>query len=163
MDNQCAIPIFEGLLPKEHNQIVLDLLFELGTWQMLANLRLHTESTVRALENSTTRLGHRLRQFQATMCNAYDTYELPSEEAARGCRTATTGTKKHHDGPSEDAENQVKKAKKRRLQKRFNLSTYKIHALGNYARAIQLFGTMDGFTTQVVSDPIRVTMTCYSQ
>ena len=38
MYNQCAIPVFEGLLPNEHNELVLDLLFELGTWQMLANL-----------------------------------------------------------------------------------------------------------------------------
>ena len=163
MNNQCAIPVFEGLLPEEDNQIVLDLLFELGTWQMLANLRLHTESTIRALENSTTRLGHGLRRFQATTCNAYDTYELPSEEAARGCRTATTGTKKHPNGPSEDAENQVRKPKKQRHQKRFNLSTYKIHALGDYAQAIRLFGTTDRFTTRVVSDHIRVTMTCYLQ
>lgn len=38
MGDQCAIPVFEGLLPGEHNKIVLDLLFELGTWQMLASL-----------------------------------------------------------------------------------------------------------------------------
>jgi len=162
VDNQCAIPVFKGLLLEEHNQIILDLLFELGTWQMLANLRLHTESTVHALENSTTRLGHRLCQFQAITCNTYDTYELPSEEAARGRRTATTRAKTHHDGPSKDAENPVKKAKKWQLQKVFNLLTYKIHALGDYAQAIRLFGTIDGFTTQVVSNPIQVTMTSYS-
>jgi len=160
--DQCAIPVFEGLLPNEHNELVLDLLFELGTWHMLANLRLHTESTVCTLENSTTRLGQKLRRFQGTMCNTYDTYELPSEEAARGRRTATRGAKRHHDGPSEDAENQAKK-KKGRLQKRFNLSTYKVHALGDYARAIRLFGTTDGFTTRVVRDPVQLTMTCYSR
>jgi len=79
-----VIPVFKGLLPKERDKTVLDLLFELGTWHMLANLRLHTETTLRALEKSTTRLGQILRQFQATTCTAYDTYELPSEEAARG-------------------------------------------------------------------------------
>ena len=52
--HQCAIPVFEGLLPEEHNKIILDLLFELGTWHMLASLRLHTESTLHALEDSTT-------------------------------------------------------------------------------------------------------------
>jgi hypothetical protein len=148
-----VIPVFEGLLPKEHDKTVLDLLFELGTWHMLANLRLHTETTLRALEKSTTRLGQILRQFQATTCTAYDTYELPSEEAARGRRTAATVAKNHHAGPSQAVEN-LAKVKKRRIQKVFNLSMYKVHALGDYARAIRLFGTMDGFTMRVVSNPI---------
>ena len=88
------------------------------------------------LENSTTRLGQKLHQFQGTTCTRYDTHKLPSEEAARGHRAATSGAKKHHNGPSKDAENQVKKTKKGRLQKRFNLSIYKVHALGDYAQAI---------------------------
>ena len=121
---------------------------------MLASLRLHTESTLLALENSTTQLGERLRQFQATTCNAYDTYELPSEEAARGRRTAATRAKKHRDGASEDVDNLAKGAKTRRLQKVFNLSTYKVHTLSDYTQAIRLFGTVDGFTTRVVSNPI---------
>ena len=121
---------------------------------MLASLRLHTESTLLALENSTTRLGERLRQFQATTCNAYDTYELPSEEAARGRRTAATRAKKHRNGASEDVDNLAKGAKTWRLQKVFNLSTYKVHTLGDYTQAIRLFGTADGFTTRVVSNPI---------
>ncbi len=33
-----------------------------------------------------------------------------------------------------------------------NLFTYKWHALGDYVRAIRLFGGTDGFSTQVVSD-----------
>jgi hypothetical protein len=159
MEAQCAIPVFEGLLRKEHDKTVLDLLFELGTWHMLASLRLHTDSTLCALEDSTTRLGQLLRHFQSTMCTAYETYELPSEEAARGCRTATTGARTSHYGPSEDAENLAKKTKRRRLQKVFNLSTYKVHALGDYAQAIRLFGTTDGFTTRVVSTLVQVTMT----
>jgi len=118
---------------------------------MLASLRLHTESTIRALEDSTTHLGQMLRKFQSTTCNAYKTYELPSEEAARGRRTAATRAKTHHDDPSKAAENPTK-AKKQRAQKVFNLSTYKVHALGNYAQAIWLFGTTDGFTTRVVSN-----------
>jgi hypothetical protein len=121
---------------------------------MLASLCLHTESTLLALENSTTRLGERLRQFQATTCNAYDTYELPSEEAARGHRTAATRAKKHRNGVSKDVDNLAKGAKTWQLQKVFNLSTYKVHALGDYTQAIWLFGTTDGFTTWVVSNPI---------
>ncbi|PPQ89051.1 hypothetical protein CVT25_006542, partial [Psilocybe cyanescens] len=81
---QCAIPVFEGLLPKKHDDIVQDLLFELATWHGLAKLRLHTEFTITDLENSATRLGTLLRKFKADVCCAYDTRDLPSEEAARG-------------------------------------------------------------------------------
>ncbi|KAF8189074.1 hypothetical protein BJ912DRAFT_851013, partial [Pholiota molesta] len=63
LDYQCAIPVFEDLLPSEHNNIVHDLIFELATWHGLAKLRLHTESTLSALETSTTRLGIALRSF----------------------------------------------------------------------------------------------------
>jgi len=118
---------------------------------MLASLRLHTESTICALEDSMTHLSQMLQKFQSTTCNAYKTYELPSEEAARGHRTAATQVKTHHDDPSKAAENPMK-AKKQQAQKVFNLSTYKVHALGDYARAIRLFGTTDGFTTRVVSN-----------
>ena len=66
----------------------MDLLFELSTWHGLAKLHLHTESTVRALEHSTTRLGIVLRKFQSTTCAEFVTCDLPSEEAARGRRKA---------------------------------------------------------------------------
>ena len=80
---QCAIPVFKGLLPAKHDRIVCRLLFELSTWHGLAKLRLHTETTVQDLENSTARLGDILRDFQKTVCPEYDTYNLPTEEAAR--------------------------------------------------------------------------------
>jgi len=118
---------------------------------MLASLHLHTESTIHALEDSMTHLGQMLQKFQSTTCNTYHTYELPSEEAARGCRTAATRAKTHHDDPSKAAQNSTK-AKKQWVQKVFNLLTYKVHALGDYTRAIQLFGTTNGFTTWVVSN-----------
>lgn len=38
-----------------------------------------------------------------------------------------------------------------RLEKLFNLCTYKLHALGDYVTSIMLFGTSDGWSTQVVS------------
>ncbi|KAG2154500.1 uncharacterized protein EDB93DRAFT_1065245, partial [Suillus bovinus] len=33
--------------------------------------------------------------------------------------------------------------------KKFNLTTYKFHAMGDYIRTIRLFGTTDSFTTQI--------------
>jgi hypothetical protein len=43
---KCIIPIFEDLLPQEHNVIVMDLLFELATWHALAKLQIHTNKTI---------------------------------------------------------------------------------------------------------------------
>ena len=63
----------------------MDLLFELVTWHGLAKLHLHTESTVQALESSTTQLGIALCKFQSMTCAEFVTCHLPSEEAAQGC------------------------------------------------------------------------------
>ena len=73
---------------------MLDLLFELVTWHGLAKLRLHTESTLRGLDTSTTRLGHVLCHFKSTTCCKYDICELPSEEAARGRYNAAAAAKR---------------------------------------------------------------------
>jgi hypothetical protein len=133
----------------------MDLLFELATWHAFSKLRLHTESTLNALDNSTTRLGQLLRHFACVTCNAYETRELPSEEAAHGRRKAALAAKGQ---PTKikaalAAKGQPAKGKekaKKRL-KYLNLDTYKIHALGAYARAIRMYGTTDNYTTQPVS------------
>jgi hypothetical protein len=35
---QCAVPVFDGLFSKEHNQIILNLLFACAHWHFLAKL-----------------------------------------------------------------------------------------------------------------------------
>jgi hypothetical protein len=35
---QCAIPVFDQLVPPPHNKTILDLLFVLGMWHALAKL-----------------------------------------------------------------------------------------------------------------------------
>jgi hypothetical protein len=142
---QCAIPVFDGLLDLRHNVIIMDLLFELATWHAFAKLRLHTESTVSALETSTTRLGTALRKFNSMTCAEFVTQDLPSEEAARGRRKAAKSNLN------------TSKGKKTGKQKEpgprsrgFNLSSYKLHALPDYAKTIRMFGTSDGYSTQPV-------------
>ena len=130
-------------------------------WHSLAKLRLHTERTVTDLENSTTRLGSALRTFQKEVCSSYLTYELPSEEAARGRRKAamakktaaplantTTGTaaKKGKAKATDPVPTQAGKKKLRTL----NLNTYKVHALGAYANAIRKYGSPDNYNSQTV-------------
>lgn len=85
---QCAIPVFDGLLPEPHNRKVLELLFLLAYWQGLAKLRLHTETTLQLLDNVTTALGQALRDFKKNVCSAYSTKELPREAAVRNRRVS---------------------------------------------------------------------------
>ena len=142
---QCAIPAFGGLLDAKNNDILLDLLFELATWHALAKLRLHTESTVCELEYSTTRLGRILRMFARTTCEEFVTVDLPSEEAARGRRKAAKAARQ----PSGSTSRSSTTTRGPKIRK-FNMSTYKMHALGDYARCIRLFGASDGYSTQTV-------------
>jgi len=76
------------------------------------------------------------------------TQDLPSEEAARGRRKAARAKLRMLNSP---------KGKKKGKQKTsgpqvrsFNLSSYKPHALPDYAKTIRMFGTSDGYSTQTV-------------
>ena len=73
---QCAIPLFEGLLPSPHNERLMKLLFILAYWHGMAGLHMHTDDTLGLLDDLTTVLGQRLREFQATTCAQYKTREL---------------------------------------------------------------------------------------
>lgn len=140
--------MFDGLLPKKHDKIVQKLLFELNTWHSLAKLRLHTETTVKDLENSTTRLGTILRKFQRNVCSAYETYDLPSEEAVRVRRKAKKALQSQSAKKKRIQPSTLKKTPRR--QRTFNLNTYKTHSLGSYARAIRLHGSTDNYNSQTV-------------
>ena len=148
------------MLPLPFDAIVLDLLFELTTWHSLAKLRLHTERTLDYLDTSTTHLGWFLRKFSCETKKVYLTKELPSEEAAHGHRHAAkvakvatgsipTGDQAATANPNPKGKEKVDQMKLRYL----NLSTYKLHALGDYVQSIRQFGTTDNYTTQVVSKP----------
>jgi hypothetical protein len=135
--------VFEHLLPEPFNALVLDHLFELATWHGLAKLRLHTDTTLSLLDTSTTRLGKILRRFANETEKEFDTRDLPSEEAARGRRKARTAAQ----GLQNPAKQQLQGRSKHR---KFNLHTYKLHALGDYVSSIKQFGTTDNFSTLLV-------------
>ena len=135
---QCAIPVFDELLPSPHNEIVLNLLFELATWHALAKLRMHTDSSVNFLETSTKRLGKAIRGFASTS-QAFHTIELPSEETARRKKQVKLDLKGKGNADVGTAH-----------KKLLNLSTYKLHALGDYASTIRRYGTTDNYSTQTV-------------
>ena len=139
------MPVFEGLFPPEHDQEIQTLLFRLAQWHTLAKLRLHTDHSLKLLDEACRLLGGQLRKFQDFTCAAFKTMELPSETAARW-RQKERSLSTTAPGSS------ITKTTSAACQpKSFNLTTYKLHALGDYVRNIRLFGTTDSYTTQLVS------------
>ena len=123
--------MFEGLLEEPYTTILMTLLY----W-------LHTESTLQHLEQLTMELGQLMQKFRDTTQSAFATFELPKETEARKRRqNSAKGKEKAAAGNASGKES-----------KTLNLFTYKWHALGDYVRAIHLFGPTDGFSTQVVSN-----------
>jgi hypothetical protein len=146
---QCAIPVFEGLLPEPHNTTILRLLFTCAHWHALAKLRMHTDQTLRILDDVTTQIGAEFRKFNNETCSAFDTRELSRESEARKRRQlkkgkssdCSNGLNKHNSSSKSDGPR----------PKRFNLRTYKYHALGDYPDTIRRFGTTDSYSTEPVS------------
>ena len=122
-DDQCSIPVFDGLLPEPFNGMLLRLLYKAAEWHALAKLRLHTDSTLDLLESVTREFGRLARQFRDKTSDKFNTVELPHKAGAR----------------------------KGGAKKKLNLNTYKFHALGDYVATIRLFGTTDSYSTQLVS------------
>jgi hypothetical protein len=140
-NHQCSIAVFEGLFPAGHDSPVQSLLYRFAQWHALAKLRIHSDSTVTFLEQTFNQLSQLLRKFRRVTCAAYETMELPREKAARQRRLA-------QQPESNATESSGAKTKK------FNLGTYKFHAMGDYVSTIRLFGTVDSFTTQMVLNRI---------
>jgi hypothetical protein len=134
---QCAIPVFEGLLPPDHDAAIQSLLYQFAQWHALAKLRIHSDSTLTFLDETFKKLSRQLRKFRTFTCAAFNAVELPKEKAARQRRSAqrSEGVSPESTGPR---------------VKMFNLNTYKFHAMGDYVRTIRFFGTTDSFTTQIV-------------
>jgi hypothetical protein len=128
----------------------MDLLFTLATWHAYAKLRLHTDKTLKSFETVTKTLGKQLRRFVKTTCAVFDTKELPKEVAARAKRAARQAAQS---GSVPSANAPVTSGAK---SKTFNLSTYKLHALGDYADTIRRFGTTDSYSTQMVCQSLHM-------
>lgn len=80
---QCAITVFDGLLPEPHNQQVTELLFVLAHWHAMAKLRMHNDLTLAVMEEATTSLGKKLREFSQKTCSSFATKELSREYNSR--------------------------------------------------------------------------------
>ena len=103
---------------------------------------MHTETTLFHFENSTIRMGQMFRKFSRDCCTKFKTYDLPCETTAR-VRWRARGAQT---GKTQSAGNTTTARKPRN----FNMSTYKLHALGDYVASIWRYGTTDNYSTQVV-------------
>lgn len=141
--------MLEGILPNaEHDKILLDLAFDLATWHAYAKLRLHTTHTIASLRTQTKELGRLLRLYANKLCPKYSTKLLPGEAAAaHRHKAASAKTKK-----AASTSRKPKAPPKASVPKgsSFNLQTYKIHALGDYADHIEQFGPTNCFSTHQV-------------
>ena len=122
----------------------MTLLFTCAYWHALAKLRMHTDETLTLLDTITERLGKHLRHFQRTTSTAFDTKELKREAESRQRREL-----KNIAG---HAARVASAPQVSRRQKTFNLQTYKLHALGDYAASIRKYGTMDSYSTEPASN-----------
>jgi hypothetical protein len=135
-------------LPEPHNTCVLELLFDLAHWHGLAKLRMHTDPTLDILSQVTTSLGNRFRMFRDKTCAEFPTKELERERVARARRQEKSKAKTTSGSSKSRSQNLGTGGRKPKM---LNLSTYKYHALGDYATTIRRFGTTDSYSTQLVS------------
>ncbi|PBK62343.1 hypothetical protein ARMSODRAFT_895705, partial [Armillaria solidipes] len=144
---QCAIPIFEGLLPEPFNGLLLTLLYRVAEWHTLAKLRMHTEQSLSWLDTSTQIFGRLMRQFR-DQTSHFDTVELPHEAAASEHRAPQNAT--GNPSMSTEASAPRPQASSACRPHKLNINTFKFHSLGDYVASIRLFGTTDSYSTQMV-------------
>ncbi|KAH9840199.1 uncharacterized protein C8Q71DRAFT_702877 [Rhodofomes roseus] len=132
---QCAIPVFEGLLPQPYDKSLTTLLYRFAEWHALAKLRMQSESSIEYLKLATRDLGQALRYFRDHVCPAFNTTELPREAESRARRAEKSGLRTSH----------------ARQAKTLNLDTYKFHSFGDYPFIIPWCGPLGLYSTQDVS------------
>ncbi|QRW12580.1 colossin-A [Ceratobasidium sp. AG-Ba] len=112
------------LLPDSIDTQTQQLLFSLTRWHALAKLRQHTSATLRHLSAETTKLGDKMREFEAITAGLI-VFETPREFRARQRRAAAKTQKQPHTNEPQTLT---------RKQCKLNLNTFKFHALGDYHR-----------------------------
>ncbi|KAK7440945.1 hypothetical protein VKT23_016721 [Stygiomarasmius scandens] len=138
---QTALACIESLLPKPHNKIIMDLIWDLATWHAYTKLRLHTDSTIKSFRQATKDFGDSLCKFVCQTCKDFKTMELDKEKEKR-LRQEKRKREKKGLSTADIVINDVK-------QKRpFNPNTVKFHAMGHYPDSIAEYGTTDNYSTQ---------------
>ncbi|KZV97244.1 hypothetical protein EXIGLDRAFT_764538 [Exidia glandulosa HHB12029] len=129
-----AGPCFEALFPDaDFDAFVQTLLFTFAFWHSSAKLAMHTDSSLRRMDQCTQDLGNMMRYFQITSAERYPTLETEAEAAKRVRQAQARG----------------KTVSGARKPKFFNLATYKFHSMDHYVPGITRIGTTDNYTTAI--------------
>jgi hypothetical protein len=104
-------------------------------------MRMHTESSVKLLDDAHTAMGTHLRHFERVVCAKYATQETEKEYAKR-VRAQVP------DGKNSTA--LTLRSTGGRRPEVFKLSTIKAHLLGYHPRYIRLYGTIEMLSTMTV-------------
>ena len=118
------------------------MLYIMGTFHTLSQLRLHTTHTLELLKDTTIALGLVLRQFRKISSQSFNIKESQGETQAR-VRNQNRALQSR--GSKKTAASTESK------QVELNLNTIKNHMLEHYAPCITDFGTMDSYSTELVS------------
>ncbi|KAJ8085485.1 hypothetical protein PM082_004301 [Marasmius tenuissimus] len=143
---QCSIPCFEGLLPDEHNDVILDLLWDFNVLIAYASLGMHTDSTVATLDSRITQYGKSLWRFVNKTCAAYTTKEIPEEAEKRQNTEASRAKKRHKQGKApKNKKSDASEEDANGLKEK----TFKTHMPTHYPYFIKAFGSLDSYTTHM--------------
>ena len=135
-----------------HNESILELLYLAAYWHSLAKLRMHTDTSLQVLDNVTVHFAKQLRYFASVTCLQFPTVETDGEYAARQRAANRRAAQQANGGhPMATGSTQVVDIGGKR-PKGFNLTTYKLHSLGDYVATIRHYGTTDSYNTKNVSD-----------
>jgi hypothetical protein len=102
---------------------------------------MHTDSTIKLLEEATVALGTIMCCFNKDVCANFDTKETNLEVSKQNCQATAAAKQVGRPIP-------VGNGKHRKYK--FNLNTVKLHFLGDYAASICHYGTTDLCSTDIV-------------
>jgi hypothetical protein len=123
---------------------------------------MHTDSTLKILNDATILLGQRLRHFAAETCKHFHTFETDNEYRARIRATQRRQERVgalNGGGATSEQLGGAQHSSGGKRPKFFSLATSKLHALGDYVLQIHRFGTTDSFSTQTVSETLMAMLT----
>lgn len=115
-----------------------------------AKMRIHHDATLTSLDESVSKLGELLRKFKDITCAVYETKELESETRRRITREVRRQEALKRTQTTDPKTNEESAIKHGRVEKKFNLNTPKIHALGHLKQSILTYGTTDSYSTHLV-------------
>ena len=136
--------------------MVLKLLFLTATLHGLHKCRLHTDRTVALSDHFLKRFSQSLRHFKFVTCAAFDTKQLPKEVEAHQRQMARLLSKVASSTDSTSSPRVPDSSQPVHLPKPatkvfYNIDVYKLHSLGDYMHYVQHRGTMDSYSTQLVT------------